>query len=97
MGDILRISEIALFVKAKIRKIKARQLAFVKNADLHFIAAMYKIDKKRMSDIDKFTKVKKVITKVVGEIRKKYGKDITPNKMFSKMDETWNRINKYLK
>ena len=97
LEEIIRISEIALLVKAKIRKIRARELTFVKHADLHFIAAMYMIDKKRMSDSEKFIKVKRVITRVFKELKKKYGEDITPNKMFSKMDETWNLINKYLK
>jgi len=97
LEEIFRICEIGLFVREKIRKIKKKDRTFEKNADLHFIAAMYRLVKKRGTDDSKFVKVQRTIKKIVNDLKKKYGEDYTYNKMFSKTDETWKLIKKRLK
>lgn len=44
LEKIMRIIEIAYFIRDKISKIKKQQLVFEKDANLHFIAALYILD-----------------------------------------------------
>lgn len=94
LEEISRICEIGLYVRERIKKIKKR--TFEKDADLHFVAAIYQLAKKKGSDIRKFNEIRKIIKKVVNYLRNKYGKDYTYNKMFSKTDDTWKLIKKRL-
>ena len=97
LEEISQICEIGLFVKKRIKKIRKKDRTFEKDADLHFIAAIFKLANKRGTDIRKFEEVRKIIKRVVNILRKKYGKDYTYNKMFSKTDETWKLIEKKLR
>lgn len=97
LEEITRICEIGLFVKKRIKKIKKKDRTFEKDADLHFIAAIFQLANKRGTDIRKFEEVRKIIKRAVNTLRKQYGKDYTYNKMFSKTDETWKLIKKRLK
>lgn len=92
LEEISRICEIALFVKEKIRTIKATDLTFEKNADLHFVAAMYQLTNKNKTNDWKFQRVNNIIKQVVMKLKRRYGDDYTYNKMFSKTDETWDLI-----
>jgi hypothetical protein len=94
MEDVYHICKIGLYARERIKKIKKR--TFEKDADLHFIAAIYQLSRKKGSDIRKFDETRKIIRKVVNYLRRKYGKDYTYNKMFSKTDETWRLIKKRL-
>jgi hypothetical protein len=94
LETLVRICEIAFFVKGRISKIKNR--SFEKDADLHFIAALFKLEDKKWSLGWKFKRSHKIIEDVIQKMRKKYGKDTSYNKIFTKKDETWKEIERKL-
>jgi len=93
---ILKICEIALFVKQKIRTTDKSRRTFEKDADLHFIAALFKIQNKSGSRVGKYSKVHRIIKDTVKALRKKHGQDLTYNKIFTKNENTWKIIEKKL-
>ncbi len=93
LESIFKICDIALFVKKTMPKIKEEDCPFKKYAMLHFVAAIYKLEKMTDKDLNwKFNKAKTFIKQAIDELRKKYGADYSYNKIFSKTGDTWNRI-----
>lgn len=89
LENIVKICEIACFVKKKIADIKKEAHTFERDADLHFIAAIFRLEGKTWTPDWKFKKVHKIIRETIKEIRSKYGKDLNYNKIFTKREETW--------
>jgi len=92
LQSIIRICEIAFFIRRMIKKIGKIRLPFGKDADLHFIAAIYKLENKRWSLERKFSSTKRIIETVVREMKHKHGRDLTFNRIFTKKAETWELI-----
>ncbi len=92
LEDIVKIYEIACFVKKKINGIRKEVRTFERDADLHFIAAMFKLEDKTWILDWKFKRVHKIIKETVKELKSKYSRDLSYNKIFTKMEETWKLI-----
>ena len=92
LEDIVKICKIACFVKKKITDIKKEAHTFERDADLHFIAAIFRLEGKTWTPDWKFKKVHKIIRDTIKELRSKYGRDLNYNKIFTKMEETWKLI-----
>lgn len=95
LKEILRILEIALYVKERISGISKGERTFEQHADLHFIAAMYELEDLNQAPSLKFRKVHTIIKKIIRELRKE-DEELSYNKIFTKTDETWKRIKKKL-
>jgi hypothetical protein len=96
LEELTRICEIATFVKKKIKRIKKDKLPYKKDADLHFIAGIFYLESKNESLDWKFDKVLKATKQTVKQLRSKHGVDLSPNKIFSKTEDTWKMIKKKL-
>ena len=93
---LIMICKIASFVKNKIRGIKKEHRTFEKDADLHFVAALFKLRNKRGTLDTKYKKVHKIIKDAIKKLRRKYGEDLNYNQIFTKKEETWKIIKKKL-
>ena len=90
---VFKICDIALFVKDRISKINKKERTFEKDAELHFIAAIFKLENNtNKSMIWKFNKGKAFIKQAINKLRGKYGADYSYNKIFSKTGETWSIV-----
>lgn len=96
LDDLVKICEIADFVNTKIKKMRNR--TFEKDADLHYIAAIYQLERKTNWSLEyKFKRVNVIIKKGVSEMRSIYGRDFSFNKIFTKKPETWDKIYKKIR
>lgn len=96
MEILERIVEIGLSVRRFIRSVPPSNRVFEKDADLHFMAALYYIRNSRGDDQIKLEKIKRIIKRVINLLRKQYGDDYSNNKIFTKNPETWIMIRRRL-
>lgn len=94
--EILKIIEIAIFIREKINKIKKATRSFEKDADFHLIAALYHLEKKHedWSLEDRYARVHRIIKNTIKNLRQKYGQELSLNKIFTKREDTWRLIKK---
>jgi hypothetical protein len=95
LKEIVKICQIAFFVKKKLRSIKNKH-SFERHADLHFMAALYKLKNKSWSLDYKFKRIHNIIEETVKILKQRYGKNYNYNKMFTKTNKTWNIIERKL-
>jgi len=91
LAKIVSICEIADFVKKEIRR-RRSSLSFGKDADLHFIAAIFRLSNKNWTMSTKFNRAKTIIKSAIKEMRSQHGKELTYNKIFTKKEQTWQII-----
>lgn len=96
LEEILQIIKIAFFIKEKINKIKKSKRTFEKDADFHFIAALYHLEKKHKNWVlnYRYKRVHRIIKNTIEDLKQKHGQDLSLNKIFTKKEETWNQIKK---
>lgn len=97
LKELVRICEVSQFVRKRILGIPKKKRIFEKDADLHLAAGIYYLENKGWNLDRKFKKVKKIISIVIKQLRKKEGKDISYNRIFSKLNETWGLMENKLK
>lgn len=96
LETIVTICDIAFFVKHKIKKIPKKKRKFEKHADLHFIAAIFKLESKKWTLDYRFGRVRRIIKDTIKRLRSKYGEELSLNKIFTKKEETWRLIERKL-
>jgi len=95
LNTIIKICKIALFVKKKIKR--KNKKGFEKNADLHIIAALYKLRTKRGTLDSKYNRTRQIIKDIVIKMRDESKKDLTYNEIFAKSTKTWRLIEQKLR
>lgn len=96
LSSIARICEIAFFTQKEIKRIGKRKLPFGKDADLHIMAAIYKLENKAWSLERKFSNACRIVKTVVRDMRNRYDHNMNYNKIFTKKEETWDLIKQKL-
>lgn len=96
LDTIARICEIAFFTQKEIRRVGKTKLPFGKDADLHIMAAIYKLENKTWPLERKFSNICRIIQNVVRDMRRRYGRNLSFNKIFTKKSETWTLIKQNL-
>jgi len=92
LEDLVSICRIAFFVKRKLRSIPVSKRVFEKEADFHFMAALYRLRDKNWNLNWKYVRVNKIIRETVKDLRADQGQDLTYHKIFTKMGATWQII-----
>jgi len=92
LEDLTSICEIATFVTIQIKKIRKSRRSFEKDADLHIIAALYMLKNRKGSLLAKYYRTHRIIEYAIRVLRRRYGPDLTYNKIFTKKEETWELI-----
>lgn len=91
LDDLVTVSNIGLFVRNKVSRIPKAKLSFERAADLHFMAALYRLKGKNWTPNYKFRRVNTIIRDVIQKMLK-HNKDLSYNKIFTKTGETWDLI-----
>lgn len=86
----------SVFYPKRDKKDGKIRLPFGKDADLHIMAAICKLENKAWSLERKFSCVSKIVKTVVRDMRDRYGRNMNFNKIFTKKDETWGLIKQKL-
>jgi hypothetical protein len=90
-SELKRVYEIGKFVESEVASPKRKsERKFMRNANLHLMAGMYYLKNKKMTDLSKLAKVKRVTKKVLKVQIKTHGSDF--NKIFAKDRQTWEKI-----
>jgi hypothetical protein len=90
LNKLIRICEIATFVNTKINGLTNR--TYHKDANFHFMAAIYHLENKNWTDDYKFTRINAAIRRVIEIMRTRTDPDKSFNYFFSKTTTTWTEL-----
>ena len=101
LNELKDLYEIGKFVKNKVSH-RPKNKLFVKNADLHIMAAIYLLKKRatkkrtRINYNKKYKKIVSIIDKLIKKQQRTQSRKFNLNRMFTKKSSTWNNIKRQL-
>lgn len=96
LEEVLKIVNFGIYIRDKISAIPNKQRTYEIPANLHFLAALYYLNKegKKWTNDFSYSRINSIIKQVISEIKVKKGEDISYPIIFTKNEDTWKEIKK---
>lgn len=96
LEEVKKIVDYGIYVRDKINSIPAKNRTYEVPANLHFLAALYYLDKNGWTKDYTYGKINLRIKTVISKMKKKHGEEITYPKIFTQHEETWKELKNLL-